>query len=114
MRFGPWRPLDGAAPPAGAGVLQARLDQGPRGLLDYPRGRSAMVYYDADEELARAVGRLAARAPTAERARVWIRFATDGKQPPREALAALLADFEARFGAPPAWNATPGTARSGP
>ena len=44
MRFGPWYPLAGAGDlaPAEPGVLQLRL---ARGLVDYPRGKSAMVWY---------------------------------------------------------------------
>ena len=44
MRFGPWYPLAEAGdhtPPA-ENVVQVRL---ARGLLDYPRGKSAMVWY---------------------------------------------------------------------
>ncbi len=44
MRFCPWYPLAeaGDRSPAASGVLQLRLASG---LLDYPRGKSAMVYY---------------------------------------------------------------------
>jgi hypothetical protein len=44
MRFGPWYPLAEARDlaPAADGVLQLRLASG---LLDYPRGKSAMVHY---------------------------------------------------------------------
>ena len=44
MRFGPWYPLTDAGDraPAAAGVLQLRLASG---LVDYPRGKSAMVWY---------------------------------------------------------------------
>src|SRR5215813_9273890 len=44
MRFGPWYPLADARDlaPAAEGVLQLRLSSG---LLDYPRGKSAMVHY---------------------------------------------------------------------
>ncbi|HET7504572.1 MAG TPA: hypothetical protein VFK02_26300 [Kofleriaceae bacterium] len=44
MRFGPWYPLAEARDraPADEGVLQLRLASG---LLDYPRGKSAMVHY---------------------------------------------------------------------
>jgi hypothetical protein len=45
VQFGPWYPLADAAAhaPAGATVLQLRL---PSGLVDYPRGKSAMVHYE--------------------------------------------------------------------
>jgi hypothetical protein len=44
VRFGPWYPLAEAAAhaPAAEGVLQLRLADG---VLDYPRGKSAMVHY---------------------------------------------------------------------
>ena len=44
MRFGPWYPLAEARDrtPAEEGILQIRL---AAGLLDYPRGKSAMVHY---------------------------------------------------------------------
>jgi hypothetical protein len=44
MRFGPWYPLAEARDlaPAAEGVLQLRL---AAGLIDYPRGKSAMVHY---------------------------------------------------------------------
>jgi hypothetical protein len=44
VRFGPWYPLGEATThaPAAEGVLQLRLADG---LLDYPRGKSAMVHY---------------------------------------------------------------------
>ena len=45
MRFCPWYPLADAEvhAPAAEGVLQLRLADG---LLDYPRGKSAMVHYE--------------------------------------------------------------------
>lgn len=45
MRFSPWYPLADARDhaPSGEGVLQLRLASG---LLDYPRGKSAMVHYE--------------------------------------------------------------------
>jgi hypothetical protein len=45
MRFCPWYPLEQAAEhaPVAEGVLQLRLADG---LLDYPRGKSAMVHYE--------------------------------------------------------------------
>ena len=45
MRFCPWYPLveAGRHAPAAEGVLQLRLADG---LLDYPRGKSAMVHYE--------------------------------------------------------------------
>ena len=44
MRFGPWYPLADAGlhAPAAEAVVQLRL---ATGLIDYPRGKSAMVWY---------------------------------------------------------------------
>jgi len=44
VRFCPWYPLAaaGESAPAAPGMLQLRL---ATGLLDYPRGKSAMVHY---------------------------------------------------------------------
>ena len=43
VKFGAWFPIESAATeaPDGPGVLQIRADD----LLDYPRGKSAMVLY---------------------------------------------------------------------
>jgi hypothetical protein len=50
MRFGPWYPLADARDltPAEEGMLQLRLASG---LLDYPRGKSAMVHYEHATDL---------------------------------------------------------------
>jgi hypothetical protein len=98
MTFGRWQPL-AEAEAHGAGVLQARLAQG---LHQYPRGKSAMVYYDADEDLGRALGRL--RAIGAGRDQVWTRTAACAD--PTGELLRLVDRFTRQFGAPPAWNPT--------
>ena len=94
MRFCPWYSLADAVrmAPVGPAVLQLRLADG---LVDYPRGKSAMVHYDADEELSRALDRLRQLALGA----LWVRFAT--VENPRERLQRLLREFEDRFGAAP-------------
>ena len=58
VRFGPWYPLAEAAAhaPAIAGVLQLRL---ATGLIDYPRGKSAMVWYAYEQDLRAAALALA-------------------------------------------------------
>ncbi|HEY0190576.1 MAG TPA: hypothetical protein VGC42_05595 [Kofleriaceae bacterium] len=58
MRFCPWYPLVDARDlaPAGEGVLQLRLASG---LLDYPTGKSAMVYYEHAASVAAAAARWA-------------------------------------------------------
>ena len=76
MTFGRWQKLAVATMPRRRGVLQARLADG---LNDYPSGKSAMVYYDGGDDLARALERLGAVVPPG-------------------------ADVLVRFGAPPAWN----------
>ena len=62
MRFCPWYALADAAAhaPGAPGVLQLRLVDG---LLDYPRGKSAMVHYaHADDVRAAAVALAASHA----------------------------------------------------
>jgi hypothetical protein len=60
MRFCPWYPLAEAAAhaPSGEGVLQLRIVEG---LLDYPRGKSAMVHYEHARDVRAAALALAAR-----------------------------------------------------
>ncbi len=60
MRFCPWYPLAEAAAhaPAGEGVLQLRVADG---LIDYPRGKSAMVHYEHARDVRAAALALHAR-----------------------------------------------------
>ena len=60
MRFCRWYPLAAAAAhaPAGEGVLQLRV---ATGLVDYPRGKSAMVAYVCAPDVRAAAVALAAR-----------------------------------------------------
>ncbi len=60
MKFGEWYPLStsGDRAPAGEGVLQLRL---ATGLLDYPRGKSAMVWYEHSRDVKTAAGALGVR-----------------------------------------------------
>jgi hypothetical protein len=60
MRFCPWYPLADAATraPTLAGVLQIRIAEG---LVDYPRGKSAMVHYAHAPDVRAAALALAAR-----------------------------------------------------
>ena len=60
VRFCPWYPLADAAAhaPAGEGVLQLRIAEG---LLDYPRGKSAMVHYEHASDVRTAAVALARR-----------------------------------------------------
>src|SRR5512146_1509090 len=59
VRFCPWYPLAEAAAhaPPTEGVLQLRV---VTGLLDYPRGRSAMVHYEHARDVRAAATALAA------------------------------------------------------
>ena len=97
MTFGRWQKLAAATMPRRRGVLQARLADG---LHDYPTGKSAMVYYDGDADLSRALARLGAVVPPG--ADVLVRFG-ECDDPARE-LVRKLDEFTRRFGSQPAWN----------
>jgi hypothetical protein len=97
MTFGRWQKLAAATMPRRRGVLQARVADG---LVDYPTGKSAMVYYDGDDDLSRALERLGAAVPPG--ADVLVRFGECDD--PAGELARKLDEFTRRFGAPPAWN----------
>ena len=101
VRFGEWVPLaQGAArAPRGPGVYQVKLSSG---LIDYPTGRSAMIHYGAEEDVARAVAALAEAHP----GRPWmVRFAEGlearGRADLDGMLHELMSRFRRRFGAPP-------------
>jgi hypothetical protein len=97
MTFGRWQKLAAATLPRRRGVLQARVAVG---LIDYPRGKSAMVYYDAGDDLTLALARLEAVLPPG--AEVLVRFAECANAAGE--LARLVDDFTRRFGAPPTWS----------
>ena len=97
MTFDRWRALPSVSPPRTPGLLQARVAE----LVAYPRGKSAMVYYDGDADLSHAFQRLCAAVPPG--ADVHVRFAAC--RDPAAELARKLDEFTRRFGAPPAWNA---------
>ncbi len=103
MRFGPWYPLADAPShaPRRPGVFQVRRE---RGLVQYPRGRAAMVHYDAGPQLRAAVTAFATAHPGAA---LLCRWSRDPAPDPAAALERLLRDFEARFGAPPRDDARP-------
>ncbi len=99
MKFGEWYPLStaGDLAPAGEGVLQLRL---ANGLLDYPRGKSAMVWYEHTLDAntaARALGVRFADNDLVCRHLIEVEAGVD--------LAAFCAklreDFERRFGTVP-------------
>jgi hypothetical protein len=110
MRFGPWYPLAEARDlaPAAEGVLQLRL---ATGLLDYPRGKSAMVHYaHAADVRAAALAWAAAHGSDGIVCRHLIEG--DGAAPPSALYARVVDDFVRRFGAPPELAGRP-RARSG-
>lgn len=97
MKFGAWHPLVEAAVqlPAGPGVLQVRL---ARGLVRYPRGKSAMIRYAGADDVRLLAAELAAAHPGAP----WLCRASEGDcADPAAAAARLLAEFDERFGACP-------------
>lgn len=97
MTFGRWQKLAATTVPRRRGVLQARVADG---LVAYPTGKSAMVYYDADDDLSLALARLGAVVPPG--ADVLVRFGECSD--PAAELGRLVDDFTRRFGAPPEWN----------
>ena len=100
MRFCSWYPLADApaSAPAAPGVLQLRL---AAGLVDYPRGKSAMVHYAHAADARAAAAALAARH--AGRALLCRHLDLEGETVDVAAFhAKLVAEFVRRFGAPPA------------
>lgn len=104
MKFGRWYPLADAArlAPGGPGVFQVRFAEG---LVDYPRGKSAMVHYQAARDVRAAAATFAADHPEATAA-WWCRHTIEpDAMAPDEALALadrLVRDFTVRFGRAPA------------
>ncbi len=109
LTFGRWFPYAEAIEhmPEEPGVLQIRREQG---LVDFPRGKSAMLRYGAAErslrgaleELLQEPGPAAVRQTIDGESRVesWlVRWAVSPV--PRQHCARLLASFTERFGAPP-------------
>jgi hypothetical protein len=109
MSFGAWFPLTGTSiddnAPAAAAAVQLRRAEG---VLSYPAGKSAMVFYFyAADDAAAALKRLFADEIDEPGCRglgeVWFRFLSGPRA--REELEALYHEFETRFGTPPVWNA---------
>ena len=103
MRFGLWYPLSeaGDRAPADEGVWQLRL---ATGLHDYPRGKSAMMFYAHARDV-RAAATAFAAAPTGDlvcRHLVEIDRAIDLA----EFCAKLRAEFVRRFGSAPLLETT--------
>ncbi len=104
MRFCPWYPLAEAGDhtPATEGVLQLRL---ATGLVDYPRGKSAMVWYGHAADLRGVARALAAAHPGRQlvcRHLIEIDLATDLPA----FCAKLRAEFVRRFGTVPLFEST--------
>jgi hypothetical protein len=99
MRFGPWYALAeaGDLAPADAGVLQLRLASG---LLDYPRGKSAMVHYAHAGDV-RAAASTWALAHGSEGIVCRHLIEIDGATDRVAFYDKLSEDFVRRFGAPP-------------
>lgn len=101
MRFVSWYPLAEAgehAPPT-PGVFQIRVRAG---LVDYPRGKSAMIYYGWGREVRAAATAFLAAHPGAD----WLcRHAVQMSEweldHPAAVAGQFVERFEARFGSPP-------------
>ena len=104
MRFCPWYPLVDADDhaPAAAGMLQLRL---AAGLVDYPRGKSAMVWYGhAPDVRALARGLATAHAGKQLVCRHLIEIGDPTDLP--AFCAKLRAEFVRRFGTVPLFEST--------
>lgn len=101
MRFGRWHPLERAAEhaPAGPAVYQIRVAVG---LIDYPRGKSAMIHYGAGSDVGPDIAELAGALGSRP---LLCRFSEDMTArelaDPGGILRQLLDTFERRFGCPP-------------
>lgn len=106
LEFGPWQPLDDAhvqeLPDAPGAVQLGRAD---RSLVDYPRGKSAMVFYFyAARSMREAVRRLFAdelqEPGTRGEGALVVRVCAGGDDT-RAWLEQLFEDFVERFGRAP-------------
>ena len=102
MKFGAWYPLSeaGDLAPAEEGVLQIRL---AHGLLDYPRGKSAMVWYAHAADIKAAALAFAAQHATEPLVCRHL-VEVDADVDLAAFCAKLRADFERRFGAVPEYE----------
>ncbi len=102
MRFGEWYPLSAAGDlaPAGEGVLQLRL---AAGLIDYPRGKSAMVWYQHVPDVRIAARALAVRLADQDLVCRHLIEVDDGVDL-ATFCAKLRQDFERRFGSVPSFE----------
>ncbi|MEZ4403960.1 MAG: hypothetical protein R3B06_28305 [Kofleriaceae bacterium] len=100
MEFGRWYPLADAAThaPGAPGVLQVRVRVG---LIDYPRGKSAMVHYQAAADLRAAAVAIARAHPDADWLCRHLRVHAGDAAAAAALAARLMRDFTGRFGRPP-------------
>jgi hypothetical protein len=96
VNFCPWYPLRGAGAhaPAGPGVFQVRV---ARGLLAYPRGKSAMIHYGWGQDVRAAAEAFAAAYPGVD----WLCRHAVGVDGVEAAFGVLVGMFVQRFGAAP-------------
>jgi len=103
VQFGRWYPLAEAGDhtPAAEGVLQLRV---ATGLVEYPRGKSAMVFYAHAADLRAVAQQLAITHAGAD---LWCRhlIEVDPEVDLATFCAKLQTDFEHRFGAPLSYEA---------
>ncbi len=100
MQFCPWYPLADAArhAPVGEGVLQLRL---AAGLVDYPRGKSAMVHYEHAADTRTVAIALATRFAGHDLLCRNLEIAADGAVDFEAIHGKVLGDFVRRFGTAP-------------
>ncbi|MBK9072638.1 MAG: hypothetical protein IPL79_16810 [Myxococcales bacterium] len=104
--FGRWYPLAAFAEhiEAGVGVFQVKL---AKGLIDYPKGKSAMIHYGYGASLRDEVGSLVAVKQTAGgQVDAWmcrhtIEFPSGRVMEAQHLYERLLAQFVSRFGSEP-------------
>jgi hypothetical protein len=103
VEFCRWYPLAEAGDhaPEGEGVLQLRVASG---LVEYPRGKSAMVLY-AHAPALRAAARVLAAAHAGTDLLCRHLIEVDANVDLATFCAKLRDDFERRFGAPPIYEA---------
>ncbi len=95
--FGHWFPLANAlesAPPS-SGVFQIKI---PVGLISYPTGKSAMIYYAASENLQKDLGEFARQHVGREWRARYMELPTELAN---ALLETILEAFESRFGEKP-------------
>jgi len=102
MTFGRWQPLAQAAGHASArpGIFQVRQT---KGLIEYPRGKSAMLYYECTDDLTVAIAAYAARHPDADwLCRHTVEMTEHEAANLSQTFDRLIGQFESRFGKRPA------------